>query len=180
MKPIDQITEEMEKKDKSKILTFLIFLLISTALWFLIKLTKDYSSQTVFNITYTEVPVNKWVSTPNQQVKCSFVADGFVTLRHNLVRKHKRVVEIPLNEVSYHLEGGVTYSYSSQYVAEHIAEWIGIPASNITMNEAVFQYGGLAVEGGCGVGAIGCQNTATIQRLRRTSGQSSNSDGVWT
>ncbi len=136
MKPIDQITEEMEKKDKSKILTFLIFLLISTALWFLIKLTKDYSTQTVFNITYTEVPVNKWVSTPNQQVKCSFVADGFVTLRHNLVRKHKRVVEIPLNEVSYHLEGGVTYSYSSQYVAEHIAEWIGIPASNITMNEA--------------------------------------------
>lgn len=135
MKPVDEITEEIGKKDKSKLLTFLVFLLISTALWFLIKLTKDYSAQTVFTVTYTEVPVNKWVSTPEQQVKCSFVADGFATLRHNLVREQKRVVEIPLSEVSYRLEGGVTYSYSSQYVAEHIANWLGIPASNITMNE---------------------------------------------
>ena len=134
MKP-DQITEEIEKKDKTKLLTFLIFLLISTALWFLIKLTKDYSSQTVFTVIYSEVPVNKWVSTPEQQVKCSFVADGFATLRHNLVREHRRIVEIPLDEVPYRLEGGVTYSYSSQYVAERIAGWLGIPASNITMSE---------------------------------------------
>ena len=134
MKP-DQITEEIEKKDKTKLLTFLIFLLISTALWFLIKLTKDYSSQAVFTVIYSEVPVNKWVSTPEQQVKCSFVADGFATLRHNLVREHRRIVEIPLDEVPYRLEGGVTYSYSSQYVAERIAGWLGIPASNITMSE---------------------------------------------
>lgn len=135
MKPVDEITEEIGKKDKAKLLTFLIFLLISTALWFLIKLTKDYSSQTVFVVTYTEVPVNKWVSTPEQQVKCSFVADGFATLRHNLVRENKRVIALPLNEVPYRLEGGVTYSYSSQYVAERIADWLGIPSSSITMNE---------------------------------------------
>ena len=135
MKPVDEITGEIGKKDKAKLLTFLVFLLISTALWFLIKLTKDYSSQTVFTVTYTEVPVNKWVSTPDQQVKCSFVADGFATLRHNLVRERKRVIELPLAEVPYRLEGGVTYSYSSQYVAERIADWLGIPSSNITMNE---------------------------------------------
>lgn len=135
MKPVDEITEEIGKKDRSKLLTFLVFLLISTALWFLIKLTKDYSSQTVFTVNYTEVPVNKWISTPDQRVKCSFEADGFATLRHHMVRKHKRVVEIPLDEVSYRLEGGSTYSYSSQYVAERIADWLGIPASNVTMNE---------------------------------------------
>ncbi|MBR3709410.1 MAG: hypothetical protein IKM99_00430 [Bacteroidales bacterium] len=135
MKPVEEITGEIGKKDKAKLLTFLVFLLISTALWFLIKLTKDYSSQTVFTVTYSGVPVNKWVSTPEQQVKCSFVADGFATLRHNLVREHKRVVELSLVEVPYRLEGGVTYSYSSQYVAERIADWLGIPSSNITMNE---------------------------------------------
>lgn len=134
MKP-DQITEEIEKKDKTKLLTFLIFLMISAALWFLIKLTKDYSSQTVFTVTYSEVPVNKWVSTPEQQVKCSFVADGFATLRHKLVREQRRVVTIPLDEVPYRLEGGITYSYSSLYVAERIAGWLGISVSNITMND---------------------------------------------
>ena len=135
LKPVEEIKEEIEKKDKRRFLTFLIFLAISTVLWFLIKLTKTYSTQTAFIINYTEIPANKWVSTPEQQVKLTFEADGFVTLGHNLVRDKRRVVEIPLNEVPYRLEGGVTYSYSSQYVAERVAGWLNIPASNITIND---------------------------------------------
>lgn len=122
-------------KDKSKILTFLVFLMISAALWLLIKLTKDYTSQSVFIVSYTEVPVNKWVSTPEQRVNLSFVADGFITLRHHLVRTQKRVVFIPLDEVPYRLEGGNTYSYSSQYVAERVANWLGVPAGSVTIND---------------------------------------------
>lgn len=135
MNPVDQIKDEIGKKDKSKFLTFLIFLLLSTALWLLIKLTKDYTSQTDFIITYTDVPVNKWVSTSEQSVKLSFVADGFITLRHNMVRKQKRVVAIPLDDVPYRLEGGNTYSYSAQYIAERVADWLGVPAGNVTMND---------------------------------------------
>ena len=138
MKPVEEKKdnkEEITQKDKRQFLTFLVFVLISVVLWFLIKLTKDYSTQTVFLVQYTEVPVNKWVSTPEQNVKVSFVADGFVTLGHNLVRRTRRVVEIPLDEVPYRLEGGFTYSYSSQYVCEKVAEWLGIPASNVTIND---------------------------------------------
>ena len=135
MNPVGQIKDEIGKKDKSKFLTFLIFLLLSTALWFLIKLTKNYTSQTDFIITYTEVPVNKWVSTAEQSVKLSFVADGFVTLRHNMVRKQRRVVRIPLDEVPYRLEGGNTYSYSAQYIADRVADWLGVPSGNVTMND---------------------------------------------
>lgn len=139
MSPVEQINDEIGRKDKSKFLTFLIFLCISALLWFLIKLTKDYTTQTDFTVVYTEVPVNKWISTPEQTVKVSFVADGFVTLHHNLVRAQRRVVEIPLNEVPYRLEGGFTYSYSSQYVAEKVADWLGVPSSNVTVNE-ITQY----------------------------------------
>lgn len=138
MKPVEEIKEikeEITQKDKRQFLTFLVFVLISVVLWFLIKLTKDYSTQTVFLVHYTEVPVNKWISTAEQNVKVSFVADGFVTLGHNLVRRTRRVVDIPLSEVPYRLEGGFTYSYSSQYVAEKVAEWLGIPASNVTIND---------------------------------------------
>lgn len=135
MKPVEQFKEEIEQKDKSRFLTFLIFLIISTVLWFLIKLSKEYTSQAEFTLVYTEVPVNKWVSTPEQRVKFSFVADGFVTLSHKMVPKQNRVVEIPLSEVPYHLEGGFTYSYSSQYVAERLASRLGISSGNVTMNE---------------------------------------------
>lgn len=135
MGPVEQIKEEIQQKDRNTLLTFLIFVLISAVLWFLIKLSKDYSTQGVFLVHYTEVPVNKWISTPEQSVKVSFVADGFVTLGHYLVRPHRRVVEIPLDEVSYRLEGGYTYSYSSQYVAERVANRLGIPATSVTIND---------------------------------------------
>ena len=132
---VDKVKEEITGKDKSKFLTFLVFLLISAALWFLIKLTKDYTAQTEFTVVYTEVPASKWISTPEQQVKLSFVADGFAVLRHNLVRPQRRVVSIPLDEVPYRLEGGNTYSFSTQYVVERVADWLGVPSGNITIND---------------------------------------------
>ena len=132
---VDEVKEEIAGKDKTKFLTFLVFLLISAALWFLIKLTKEYTTQTEFTVVYTEVPASKWISTPEQQVKLSFVADGFVTLHHNLVRPQRRVVSISLDEVSYRLEGGNTYSYSTQYTAERVADWLGVPSGNVTIND---------------------------------------------
>ena len=132
---VEKVKEEITGRDKSKFLTFLVFLMISAALWFLIKLTKDYTTQTEFNVFYTEVPASKWISTPVQQVKLSFVADGFATLRHNLVRPTKREISISLDKVPYRLEGGNTYSYSTQYVAEQVADWLGVPSGNVTIND---------------------------------------------
>ncbi len=123
------------KRDRNKVLTFLLFLIISTILWLLIKLTDNYTTQTEFLVHYTEIPANKWMSSTDQHVKLSFVGDGFTTLRHHLVRPHKRVVTIPLNEVNYRLEGGHTYSYGGQYVAERVARWLDVPISNVTMSD---------------------------------------------
>jgi len=131
---VEEIKDNV-KKDKSKILTFLFFLLISSLLWFLIKLSKDYTTQTSFTVVYTDSPVNKWISTTNQQISLSFVADGFITLRHNVVRPLKRVIKIPLDEVPYLHEGGNTYSYSSQYVAERVADWLGVSSADVTVND---------------------------------------------
>lgn len=132
---IEEVKDEIAKKDKSKFLTFLFFLLISGLLWFIIKLSDEYTTQTAFTVVYTDAPVNKWVSTSEQKVNLSFVADGFVTLRHNLVRHPYRVVEVSLEEVPYRLEGGNTYSYASQYVAERVADWLGVPSGSVTVND---------------------------------------------
>ena len=131
----EQFKEDIEQKDKSRFLTFLVFLFIATALWLIIKLSKEYTTQGVVNLVYTEVPVNKWISTPEQTLKYSFVADGFVILSNKMVPSRKRVVSIPLNQVPYRLEGGFTYSISSQYVVERLADWLNIPAGSITVNE---------------------------------------------
>lgn len=130
----------MKAKVKRKSLTFIVFLAISTALWFLIKLSKDYTSQTSFTLQFENIPSDKWISTPTQTVKFSFTADGFLTLAYNLVREQKRVASISLNEVPYRHEGDITYSFSSNYVAEILAERLGIDVTDITMTDATIYF----------------------------------------
>lgn len=123
-------------KNKRPILTFLVFLILSTALWLLIKLSENYTTQTTFRVALSEVPADKWISSPEQTIKLSMDIDGFHTLKHEMIRESKREMTIPLSEVPYRLENGTTYSFGTQYVAEQIADILGINASDITMNES--------------------------------------------
>ena len=136
MDKLDDIKQKVERKNKSSILTFFIFLIISTAAWFLVKLSENYVTQTTFRLQFTDVPAEKWISSEEQMLKMSLDIDGFHTLRYKMIREPYRFVTISLNDVSYRLENGNTYSFSSQYVAEKVAERLGISTSDITMNDA--------------------------------------------
>ena len=138
MDGLNQIKQKVERKNKRSIFTFLIFLVISTAAWFLVKLSEDYVTQTTFRLQMEEVPADKWVSSDEQSVKMSLNIDGFHTLRYKMIRD--RFVSIPLDEVPFRLENGNTYSFSSQYVAEKVAERLGINASDITMNDSKIYF----------------------------------------
>ena len=135
---LNRIKQKVERKNKRSIFTFLIFLVISTAAWFLVKLSENYVTQTTFRLQLEEVPADKWVSSDEQSVKMSLNIDGFHTLRYKMIRD--RFVTIPLDEVSYRLENNNTYSFSSQYVAEKVADKLGINASDITMNDAKIYF----------------------------------------
>lgn len=137
---IARIKQKVERKDKRSALTFLVFLALSTALWLLIKLSENYTTQAVFRVQLEEVPADKWISSPEQTVKLSLDIDGFHTLRLSMIREAKRVVAIPLDEIPYRLENGNTYSFGSQYVAEKIAERLDVNTSDLTMNDAKFYF----------------------------------------
>lgn len=122
-------------------LSFFIFLLISATLWLMVKLSKEYSTQTAFAIRYLDIPVEKCISTPEQTVNLSFVTNGFRTLRHNLIRPQNRIVDIRLSAVPYHAVSETSFSISSQYVAAQIADLLNINPSDIVMNDAVIYFG---------------------------------------
>ena len=130
----------MNAKVKRKSLTFIVFFAISTVLWLLIKLSKEYTTQSSFTLLIEDVPCDKWISSPTQNVKFAFEADGFLTLAHNLIREQKRTVSISLNDVPYRLNGDITYSFSSNYVAERLAERLDIDVTDITMNDATIYF----------------------------------------
>ena len=135
MEKLDNIKQKVERTNKHSFFTFLVFLAISTAAWFLVKLSENYVTQTSYRLFLVEAPADKWVSSEGQSVKMSLNIDGFHTLRYKMIREPNRVVSIPLDEVPYRLENGNTYSFSSQYVAEKLAENLGIAAADITMND---------------------------------------------
>lgn len=118
------------------ILTFLVFLVISATLWLFVKLSEDYTTQVVFRMQFDEVPTDKWLSSPEQSAKLSLTTDGFHTLRYKMLREHRRVVSISLAEVPYRLENGNTYSFSSLYVSERVAELLNVNAADLVMNDA--------------------------------------------
>ena len=123
-------------KEKRPIFTFLVFLLISTVLWLMVKLSETYTTQVVFRLRIVDVPADKWMAADEQTAKLSMTADGFTTLRYRLIREPNRVVRLSLAEVPYRLENGTTYSFSSLYVTERIADYLDITAADLTMNDA--------------------------------------------
>ncbi len=135
---LNRIKQKVERKNKRSAFTFLIFLAISTAAWFLVKLSEGYVTQTTFRLQLEEVPADKWVSSDVQFVKMSLNIDGFHTLKYKMIRD--RFVSIHLNEVPYRLENGNAYSFSSQYVAEKVAERLNINASDIMINDAKIYF----------------------------------------
>lgn len=125
---------------KSSLLTFLVFLALSAALWLLIKLSGHYASQASFCVAIVNESAEQWIASPEQTVKMSLNCDGFHTLRYKMMREPSRRVFVSLNEVPYRLENGSIYSFSSQYVAEKVAERLGVGASDIVMNDAKIYF----------------------------------------
>ena len=52
-----------------------------------------------------------------------------------MMREQKRVVNLSLSEVPYRLESGTTYSFSSLYVTERVADMLDINATDLVMND---------------------------------------------
>ncbi len=134
MDKLEDIKRKVGRKHKRSIFTFLVFLAISTAAWFLVKLSENYVTQATFRLQIEDVPADKWVSSDEQSVKMSLNIDGFHTLRYKMIRD--RLVDVSLSEAPFRLESGNTYSFSSQYVAEKVAQRLGTHASDITVNDA--------------------------------------------
>ena len=137
---LNRIKQKVERTNKHSAFTFLVFLVISTAAWFLVKLSEGYTTQTSFRLQLTDAPADQWIASDEQAVKMSLNVDGFHVLKYKMIREPKRVVTIALSDVPYRQENGDTYSFSSQYVAEKIADRLNINASDITMNDAMIYF----------------------------------------
>lgn len=132
---LEQSGSKMERRKRHSIPTFIVFLVISSAAWLVVKLSEDYNTQAVFHVKFEDVPADQWISSPDQSVKMSLMVDGFHVLRYKMIRETNRIVVVSLNGMPYRAESRNMYSFSSQYVADKVAEMLDINTSDITIKE---------------------------------------------
>ena len=84
-------------KSNKKLRVFLLFLILSILFWTLIKLSKEYISEVVFDVVYTDIPKNKLLqNTPESQVSLTLKTSGFKLLRYGF---NKKTLEYTLTEI---------------------------------------------------------------------------------
>lgn len=79
--------------------TFLVFLLLSMLFWMLIKLSKSYTDEVIFNVDYINFPSDKVLQAePLSSINASIVSSGFNLMSYNLNNKS---IQLDLNDLEF-------------------------------------------------------------------------------
>lgn len=103
-------------KSNFKMKMFLPFLVLTFVFWILIKLSKPYSSEVVFNLEYVNLPIEKvFQEQPLSEVSASLNTTGFNLLKYKFTRKS---LQIDASNLSYKKEASYYYLPNN-----HLAEF---------------------------------------------------------
>ncbi|WP_139959140.1 YbbR-like domain-containing protein [Flavicella sediminum] len=92
-------TNSASPRKSKKQHVLLVFLTISTFFWFLTKLSKEYTSSVVYNLSYKNLPEAKlFQNNPPQTIALELKATGFKLLKENFNRK---TLELDLHQVRF-------------------------------------------------------------------------------
>lgn len=124
---------------KNDNIIFIICLVIAFVFWGLIKLSKFYEVSYIFNIQYTNVPVDKRLtSMTDSTLQAEFRARGFFILRINLFEE---MSQLPVDLENCTLEkSGTDYFVNTSELLEVIASKTNIPESDIRIDEAKIRF----------------------------------------
>lgn len=85
------------QQNHKKLRIFLLFLLLATLFWSLIKLSKEYISEVEFELSYSDIPKNKLIQNePEKKVKLTLKTVGFKLLNYGF---KKKVLDYSLTDI---------------------------------------------------------------------------------
>ena len=84
---VGRLLKVLNIKDNKDLLTFSIFLILSTIFWFLISLNKVYTTEVPYPIVYKHLPENKiLVNNPPEKITITIRGQGFDLLKYELTK----------------------------------------------------------------------------------------------
>lgn len=113
----------------------LVFILIAALLWLIIKLTVVYTVTEPFAIKFIDVPADQIIQNDNYHVDATMTTTGFKLMNYYLKSKNKREIELSLKDINYKKTNFETFTYSTRFLNEKIAEFIGANTGDIQIAE---------------------------------------------
>jgi len=90
------------KKLNIKIFTFLLFIFFASFLWFLSKLSNEYTTIIKFPVVYKNLPENKLITNhPPDFLELKLSSYGFVLIRYSIFENKNTPLVIDFNELKY-------------------------------------------------------------------------------
>lgn len=127
-----------KKQDSETLQQFssiLFFVTIAALLWLIIKLSTIYTVTESLTINIKEAPTNFVITDDSQTLKVTLSTNGFKLLHYYFKPASRRKVDISLEEVPLHKESESTYSFSTSYAKEKVANYLTMEPSEVSFDE---------------------------------------------
>lgn len=122
---------------RKKMGIFMVFVLFSFLMWFLIKLSEDYTYKVTFNVNYKNIPEDKLLlNTPKNSIDAIVSATGFKIFNYNLF---KRNIDIDLS--AYDNPGKGFYIVESDLEDEIENQYSDLPLRRVLTDTIRIQFG---------------------------------------
>ena len=116
------------------------FILVSTSLWLIIKLSDTYTVTVPFAIHYVDIPASQLIEDNGQDVTASVKTSGFKLLNYYFRHKINRKIDVSLRDIKYQKTGEHSYSFSSRFIVDKISEFMATDASDIMLNDDIQHF----------------------------------------
>lgn len=133
--------QQIKKPKRKELSVFLFFVLFSSLMWLLIKLSDQYNVTIAMKVKFEDIPAEKLMPLPHEQtLKTTITATGFNLLRYYATRKSKRFITISLAQIPYRNLNGNLYYIGSQQIRDVVADLIHVNINEVLFseNELVF------------------------------------------
>lgn len=112
------------------------FISIAALLWLIIKLSANYTVTEPLTISLKDQPSNLVITDDTQTIKVTLSTTGFKLLNYYFKPVSRRRVDISLEKVPLHKDSKSTYSFSSSYAKDKIANFLSISPNDISFEES--------------------------------------------
>ena len=115
--------------------SIMFFVLTAALFWLMIKLSANYTVTESLTINLKDAPVNLVMIDRTQNVKVTLSTSGFELLNYYFKPASRRKVDISLEKVPLHKDSESTYSFSSSYAKEKVAQLLTIEPNEVSFDE---------------------------------------------